>query len=174
MKIIRRIDIRRISRDERGAIELPYKILIIVILLLITVPMVLSSFNRFSSTREKTQLLTEIGKLESAMVMVYFQGENASLVVEVDIPSCVENVCLGDRLVSTTGSFWRSWAIYYTIKGESEMRVPVEATNKPVPITNGTLNAGLELGPGTSKILLTKLYNTEIEENYIMATYLGN
>ncbi len=162
----------RFYRDRRGVTELPFKIFIIAVLLTITVPLVLVGLNRYTKAQNENRVIQEIGVLENAITLVYYQGENASLVVDVDFPDIVEYVRLGDGLYGDGGSHWRSWAIYYKLEGKGETRVPIGTTNYPISLTNSTKDGGLRIGPGETNIMIRKAYDESIEEFFIMATVL--
>jgi len=169
---------QNISQDRAGVIEFPFKILIIAMVLLITIPLILSGLEKYTIAQDYNQTEREMTRLRNAIVQVYSQGENASLVLEVDLPDRLDYVRLGDALVLRDGQTGRfrvnpfSNATYYKMKGDEEVSEFVKYSVRSVPVSNETGEGGLRFGPGTSRIMLTKLFDPRIDMFFIRAEYL--
>lgn len=162
----------RFSRDSEGLVEFPFKILIIAIILIITLPLIFASMERFERINDHNQSMREMDRIVSAIIQVYSQGENASLVIEVEFPDDMEYVKLGDRLEAGSKPFWRSLGIYYKFRSGPERRVPVESGLTSIPVTDTAKSGSLEFGSGSSKLQFIKLYSYPIDDFYVSARYL--
>ena len=76
----------RLSGNRKGVVEFPFKILIIAVVLVITVPLILSGLEKYSRRQQYNEVERQVTRLENAMVQVYSQGENASLVLGLSSP----------------------------------------------------------------------------------------
>jgi|GEM_PF-1631686 hypothetical protein len=171
---------QNISRDRAGVIEFPFKILIIAMVLLITIPLILSGLEKYTLAQDYNQTEREMTRIRNAIVQVYSQGENASLVLEVDLPKSLDYMRLGDSLVvqiGQTGQFRInpfSNATYYRMKGGDEVLEFVKYSVRSVPVSNETGAGGLRFGPGKSRIMLTKVFDPRIDTFFIRAEYIAN
>ncbi len=171
---------QNIFRDRAGVIEFPFKILIIALVLLITVPLILSGMEKYTIAQDYNRTEREMVRIRNAIVQVYSQGENASLVLEVELPERLDYVKLGDTLVvrdGKTGGFRVnpfSNATYYRMEGDEEVSEFVKYSLRSVPVTNESGEGGLRFGPGTSRIMLTKLFDPRIDMFFIRAEYIVN
>ena len=169
---------QNITRDRAGVIEFPFKILIIAMVLLITVPLILSGLEKYTIAQDYNRTEREMTRLRNAIVQVYSQGENASLVLEVDFPERLDYVRLGDKLViqdARTGRFRvnpLSNATYYRMEGDEEVSEFVKYSVRSVPVTNKSGEGGLRFGPGASRIMLTKSFDPRVAMFFIKADYI--
>ncbi len=167
----------RLSGNRKGVVEFPFKILIIAVVLVITVPLILSGLEKYSRRQQYNEVERQVTRLENAMVQVYSQGENASLVLEVEFPDSTEYVRLGSKLVMREVRTGRSilnplsTIIYYRLRDDPENTELVESSTRSIPITNQGKDDALELPAGRSKVVLTKLFDPSVNEFFVMATY---
>jgi len=169
----------RYAGDRYGVIEFPFKILIIVVVLAITLPLILSGLDRYTEAHDHNQVEREVNRLRNAIVQVYSQGENASLVIEVDLPNSLEYIKLGANTSVRgykTGRMYVDplcYAIFYKMKNNEEKFEIIKSSAKGIPTTNNTAGDGpLMFGSGRSKVIFTKLYSPKINAFFIMATYM--
>ena len=171
---------QNVFRDSAGVIEFPFKILIIAMVLLITIPLILSGLEKYTIAQDYNQTEREMTRIRNAIVQVYSQGENASLVLEVDLPDRLDYVRLGDTLVLQNGQTGHfrvnpfSNATYFRMEGGEEVSEFVKYSIRSIPVTNETGDGGLRFGPGTSRIMLTKLFDSRVSMFFIRAEYLDN
>ena len=168
----------RFEEDRNGVIEFPFKILIIVVVLAITLPLIFSGLDKYTEAQNYNQVEREVDRLKNAVVQVYSQGENASLVVEVEFPDSLEYVKLGSKIAIYSEKTQKtyvnplSYAIFFKMENDKEEFEIVRSSAKGIPITNNTAGDGpLEFGSGRSSVFFTKLYSPEINAFYIMVTY---
>jgi len=90
----------------------------------------------------------------------------------------LDYVRLGDTLVLQNGQTGQfkvnpfSNATYYRMEGDEEVSEFVKYSVRSVPVSNETGDGGLRFGPGTSRIRLTKLFDTRVDMFFIRAEYL--
>ena len=167
----------RLSRNRRGVVEFPFKILIVAVVLVITVPLILSGLEKYSRRQQYNQVEQQVTRLENAIIQVYSQGENASLALTVEFPDSTEYVRLGGKLVMrevrTGQSILNplSSIIYYRMRDDPEKTELVESSTRSIPISNSEGDEALELSSGRSGVILTKLFDPSIKEFFVMATY---
>lgn len=168
----------RFARDRDGVIEFPFKILIIAIVLGITLPLILSGLDKYTKGQDYNQVEREINRLRNAITQVYSQGENASLVVEVEFPNSLEYIKVGANTSIRgykTGKTYIDplcYAIFYKMRNDEEKFEIVKSSVKAIPMANNTEGDGpLEFGSGHSKVVFTKRYSLKINSFFIIANH---
>ncbi len=127
---------------------------------------------RFEKANEYNRVSGEMDRITNTIIQVFSQGENASLVIDVEFPESIEYVKLGDRLEMSGSVFWRSLGLYYKFIDGAEIRVPMESGTRSVPVSNSTGRGSLEFGSGRSRLQFVKVYSDALDDFFISAAYL--
>ncbi|NPA75812.1 MAG: hypothetical protein GXO25_07020 [Euryarchaeota archaeon] len=85
-------------KKEEGVIDMPLRLMIIAVILVITVPMVLGVVNYYSRAATQQQLVSGVRYLENQEKIVFAEGANASMVVRVTFPYGTQYIKIGGKL----------------------------------------------------------------------------
>ncbi len=138
-------------KKEEGVIDMPLRLMIIAVILVLTVPVVLSVVNYYSRAASEQQLISGVHYLENQMKIVFAQGENASLVARVTFPYGTEYVKIGGPLGNSD-----SRLIQYKLRNSVVRKEIVRYGNLDICFTGPNGNTLLVRG-GTYDFVITKM-----------------
>jgi hypothetical protein len=122
------------SIDDRSVIEIPYKLLITVIILLLVVPLVWFGLDTYSRAQVETNVRTECERLITAIKHVWKGEEGTSITVYISfqdaVLSSIEYIKIGDCLGGKHES-----RVRYKISGEQVKSITI-VPNVPVTTVN--------------------------------------
>lgn len=138
---------KRRLRNSIDAVEgIPFKMIIIAVVLAITIPVSFDRFNHWDADRTETDLKIEIQGMISRIKLAYLSGEGNIDQVEVNfrngMMTRIETVTIGSDL----DGIWSG--ISYSISGRQEQTMLVQDPEIPMAERQGDGFGGLVLGPG--------------------------
>ncbi|UCD92270.1 MAG: hypothetical protein JSV43_08660 [Methanobacteriota archaeon] len=140
---------RDLSIDSKGLEGLPFRLLIVAVIMGISIPAVLASWSNAERQHLENSLNSELNYLTVRIVQVYQAGPGNVVTVDVNLESGtfteIEYVLVGDNLESA----WRT-AIRWKLSGQGENVIAIE-DGIPVCSNNGD---ALHLSPGWHSIYL--------------------
>ena len=152
---------RRFRNSIDGVEGIPFKMIIIAVVLAITLPVSFDRFNHWDADRTETDLKIEIQGLISRVKLAYLSGEGNTDNVEVNFRSGmmtrIESVTLG----SGPDGIWSG--ISYNISGRQEQTLLVQDPEIPMAESQGDGFGGLVLGPGKHMIHLSIRHEPQFE-----------
>ncbi len=138
---------------EDGVIDMPLRLMIIAVILILTVPVVLGVVNYYTRVATEQQLISEIHYLENQMKIVFAQGENASLVVRVTFPYGTQYVIIGGELGTVSARI-----IKYKMENMVERQDVVKYGNLDICFS-GTDGKAVMVKGGTYDFIITKVHS---------------
>jgi hypothetical protein len=141
-------------RDDEDAVEgIPFKLIIIVLILAIALPMIWSGLSSYDRTQKENDIKSEIDFIITTIKLVYTSGEDNSQQIDVDFTSSfatkVERVWIGDG----TKNLWST--IRYKLSDSSKKTIVIQNPNVPVAnITTSGLDAFV-VGEGSHSLMFT-------------------
>ena len=135
---------------ERGVIDMPLRLLIILVILIIAVPLVVSIANYYSFVSAEQEMIAEANYLKDKIVMVYGMGVNSSIKIELSFSGVTEYVKVGAPLTSENSYFIKAKAY-----NSPERTIIVKYGNVGIRVTSN--NETMILWSGTYRVLITKM-----------------
>ncbi len=158
----------KIMVKESGVIDMPLRLLIILVILVITVPLVLSIAGYYSSVSAEQEMIAQANYLRDKIVMVYSMGVNSSLKITVSFPKNTEYVKVGGPLNSDNSYFIRVKAY-----NSPERIILVKHGNVGIRVTSN--NTTMVMWSGTYRVLITKmLCNYDLDGNGYLDDFYMN
>ena len=157
---------RRIIIDSNGEIELPFKLLIIAIVLAIVIPALFFGLRSYSRNQLESNVRSELQKLQDAIDGMVQTDVGSSDVVELNLDDGfiaeLSHVKIGDVFRNGVLGTNRE-TIRYKISGYREKFLITK-----IPVTNANRNGPFEVG-GSVKLVLHKCYDIEMG-SYVTVT----
>ncbi|MGB9636213.1 MAG: hypothetical protein ACPL1Y_03055, partial [Thermoplasmata archaeon] len=107
---------RRFIFENRGVLDLPMRLLIIMVILGITIPIIIGGFMYFTRIQKENQLDARINELKMQIIQVYRGGENTDIRVDIEFPSETEYIHIGGSLNGDYTKYRIEYKIYSTIR----------------------------------------------------------
>lgn len=153
---------------EKGVLDTPFRLIIVLAVLVIVVPLVIGIVDRYSSTAGEQEMLSKVNYIKDKIIMVYSMGLNASLKIEVTFPGVTEYVRVGGPINSEECYFIRAKAYNFP-----ERIIIVKYGNIGVRVTSN--NTSMVLWRGTYRILITKaIASYDIDNNGLLDDFYVN
>lgn len=146
-------------KKEIGVIDTPFRLLIVLVVLVVAVPLVISLVDRYSAASGEQEMLSVVNYIKDKIIMVYSMGLNASLKIEVSLPAVTEYIKIGGPLNSE-----ESYLIRAKAYNSPERIIIIKYGNIGVKTTSN--NTSMVLWRGTYRIWIVKsLANYDIDGN---------
>jgi hypothetical protein len=81
--------------DKKGVIDLPVKLMVVVLIISLSVPLLVTSVERGESNNATSAMNSEVDKIFNAVAAVHYSGTGSSRTVSVTIPDGCEIVIPG-------------------------------------------------------------------------------
>lgn len=155
---------------SKGVMSLPFKLILIGIVLAFTVSIGYTGLNTYSKSAAENNLRIDCERIISTAKKVDSMGINTTLGVSVDIKGSmlhsVVNFEIGYILTKPLNP--KSFSIRYRISGGEEKSVyAYDDSHEPLPMC-GEDGGSVILSPGEHRILLTKAFSDRINSTYIL------
>ena len=150
---------RRIIIDSNGEIELPFKLLIIAIVLAIVIPALFFGLRSYSINQMESNVRSELTKLQDAIDGMVQTDVGSSDVVKLNLDDGfiaeLSHVKIGDEFEKGVRGPDHV-IIRYKISGRKEKFLDTK-----IPVTNADRDGPFEVG-GSVKLVLLKRYDIEM------------
>ncbi|MEM3444469.1 MAG: hypothetical protein QW115_00670 [Thermoplasmata archaeon] len=144
--------------NKKGVLDLPLRLLIIMIILGITIPIIIGGFMYFTRIQKENQLDARINELIMQIVVVSKAGENTDIRVDIEFPGETEYIHIGGALTGDYHKYRIEYKIFSTIRSYA-----VADGAKNIPMCSDT-GGTLELGGAKYALSLKKLsYDGDID-----------
>jgi hypothetical protein len=149
------------KKDDNAVEGIPFKLIILVFILAISLPMIWSGLANYDRTQKENDLRVEIEFIISTIKLVYTGGENNSQLIDVDFTSSfatkVERVLIGDG----TRNLWST--VRYKLSNGAMRTIVIQNPN--IPVVNRTSGGfeAFEVGEGTHSLLFTAKTHYNLE-----------
>lgn len=161
---------RHLPNSIKGVEGIPFKLIIIMVVLAISLPIIYQGFDHWDAERTETDLTIEITNLITRVKLAYLSGENNTDNVEVNfkngVVTRVERVIIG----SDPNGIWNG--IKYELKGRGNQTILIQDPEIPMTEGQGDHFKGLELGPGRHILHLSVQRNPQFELNRSIDLYV--
>ena len=145
------------SKD--GIMDLPMKIIIIAIIMVITIPIAIAGLNHYRENQVKTDIREELKRLSSKIKEVHRAGNTSTPTIEVTFRGNffieINSIKIGDNILplnkENRGGDYAKW-IRYKLDGERTRKIEVGEL-----VTNQNHDGPLVLYDGSYKLSLTHL-----------------
>lgn len=144
---------------KKGVLDLPMRLLIIMVILGITIPIIIGGFMYFTRIQKESQLDARINELKMQIIQVYRGGENTDIRVDIEFPAETTYIHIGGPL--TAGSYDK-YRIEYRIFSTIRSYAVLDGA-KNIPMCSDT-GGTLEIGGAKYALSLKKLtYPNDID-----------
>ena len=90
------MDCRRIDTDKRGIMDMPLKLMAVMIVLVLSVPIVTGVIQTNERQMMDSVMSQEADRIEDAVRAAYYSGDGASRIIDISIPDGCEMTLGGD------------------------------------------------------------------------------
>lgn len=140
--------------NKSGVIDLPLRLVIIMIILGITIPIIIGGLMYFTRIQKENQLDARINELRMQIVQVYRGGVGTDIRVDIEFPSETEYIRIGGALTGDYKKYRIEYKIFSTIRSYA-----VLDGAKNIPMCSDT-GRTLEIGGAKYALSLKKVEYT--------------
>ena len=150
-------------KDDNAVEGIPFKLIIIVLILAISLPLIWTGLERYDRTQKESDLRNEIEFIITTIKFVYTSGEYSSQAIDVNFASGfaakVERVEIGDGRDGIYSS------IRYKLSNSRKMTIIIDNPN--IPVANKTTQGidALIVGEGRHTLLFTAKSDYDFDED---------
>lgn len=87
---------KRLKNDKRGVLDLPVKLMVVMIILALFLPMVANAVESNEKSMARNEMEQETNKFIDSVRMVHFSGKGSVKTVQISLPAGCEMVVGGD------------------------------------------------------------------------------
>lgn len=137
--------------SRKGVIDLPLRLIIIMIILGITIPIIIGGLMYFTRIQKENQLDARINELKMQIVQVYRGGVGTDIRIDIEFPSETEYIRIGGNLKGNYTKYRIEYKIFSTVRSYA-----VLDGAKNIPMCSDT-GGTLEIGGAKYALSLKKL-----------------
>jgi hypothetical protein len=139
------------KNTKQGVIDLPMRLLIVMVILGITIPIIVGGFMYFTRVQKENLLDSRINELKMQIIQVYRGGENTDIRIDMEFPGETDYIHVGGDLTGSYEKYRIEYKIFSTIRSYA-----VLDGAKNIPMCSDT-GKTFEMGGGKIALSLKKV-----------------